>query len=962
MKTKFLILLSACCLLLPLGALAQRTFDTSKLYFATNGGTFTNYYWSADLRAYTNNANHGTLGSNSTAQRWEYRVAGALVATNNFATNAWRGTNGTSVYTSYWAAAGSPTTVPPQISTNQAAAGNTNPAATPAAAVINYAGTNNPEGVFTAGKGSLYSQFDAAAPTNFVQQWIKRTTTGNTGWQIVSSAGVTNHSETLYLDGSLKLTNSGTTTTIGSGSTGLQIAVLNGLQLATFRLNTNGDLTLPSGGTFDGNHSGNGSGLTNIPYSALTGTPASSGPLSTVGTAYALTNNLSQPAINNLSIMEREAVRRGVWNNLADALVLGPEYYNFNPSNGVSYFGRPFTHNGVTCPFGLDFNGAQGLKLPVNVTSNYCLVYVMRFTNAWDWDRYLANADKAFVASIEDTNTKSGNYWLADHNYFWNMVGRSNTNWLFGSTNFQAGSTNIARDIRFNGADNTIPANGEPLVITEYYDGNGHYRKWKNTLPMYYASAGSSNYLAWRPGDFPTVPMNLLTFGSNVDYCLNLSPSFGYPQSGPPNFNLTTNYDANGRVEVPTGAIFNLYTNSFYDVVGGLNDYSFGASSGTGFTHALTNLPGSYFSQTIRQIKIPVGATSILFTGAPNSSFGVKARYYNAANINGNIGGKYQLAAVFVFTNIDRNFSYTNGQHYANAGYAMYHSLSFSDTFVEWVGSSIMRPNANSVGNWAAGASSSFNMANPIYYYYLPTSDFAWVDNSAAGSYIEGATVANLKNGLTSFPLTPLTELPPGKFRKILRGDYLRNTPVNYNPTNQTYWSNTLVTFTTPYITNGVEIQNINTHMTYETNSIQYNTNWYYKRFILDTMPQIQQWYDEASQVSSNMLLIPGYSKDAIHFNGTNAHLPNMWFGQGMRTGKPWPAVAVGSVSQSAVTGWTNWDGITYTMNLTVGGDIVAYSSSGTALFAGQAAPLALVLKPGQWFTGTNISFTAVQQ
>lgn len=155
-------------------------YDTSHLYFATNGGTFTNYYWDSSLPAYTNTSNHGWMKTNTSSLRWEYYVAATLVATNSAPTNIWTGTNGTSVYTSYWATAGSPTTSAPQLSTNQPAS-STNVAPQVLTPSVVAGGTNAPEGVYYAGKGSIYNQFDSTG-TNVVQQWVKTTTAGNTGW------------------------------------------------------------------------------------------------------------------------------------------------------------------------------------------------------------------------------------------------------------------------------------------------------------------------------------------------------------------------------------------------------------------------------------------------------------------------------------------------------------------------------------------------------------------------------------------------------------------------------------------------------------------------------------------------------------------------------------------------------------------------------------------------------------
>ena len=57
---------------------------------------------------------------------------------------------------------------------------NTNPPAATPSPVSLWGGTNNPNGVITSGYGSIYEQFDAATGTNFLQQWVKQSRTGNT--------------------------------------------------------------------------------------------------------------------------------------------------------------------------------------------------------------------------------------------------------------------------------------------------------------------------------------------------------------------------------------------------------------------------------------------------------------------------------------------------------------------------------------------------------------------------------------------------------------------------------------------------------------------------------------------------------------------------------------------------------------------------------------------------------------
>ena len=53
--------------------------------------------------------------------------------------------------------------------------------------VLVYGGTNAPNGLYTAGVGSLYNLFDGTG-TNFVAQYVKSTANGSTGW-VINSAG-----------------------------------------------------------------------------------------------------------------------------------------------------------------------------------------------------------------------------------------------------------------------------------------------------------------------------------------------------------------------------------------------------------------------------------------------------------------------------------------------------------------------------------------------------------------------------------------------------------------------------------------------------------------------------------------------------------------------------------------------------------------------------------------------------
>ena len=58
-----------------------------------------------------------------------------------------------------------------------------------------YGGTNAPNGLYTAGVGSMFNLFDGTG-TNLLGQYIKSTATGNTGWVLSSLGGGTNSAST----------------------------------------------------------------------------------------------------------------------------------------------------------------------------------------------------------------------------------------------------------------------------------------------------------------------------------------------------------------------------------------------------------------------------------------------------------------------------------------------------------------------------------------------------------------------------------------------------------------------------------------------------------------------------------------------------------------------------------------------------------------------------------------------
>jgi hypothetical protein len=128
----------------------------------TNAGAFTYGVWITTL-SNTAGANVSRMLSN------RFQISAAQMAGSFGSSTVSNGTSG-----------GAPTigTV-----TNTAGSSTNVPDALPEPVVV-YAGTNTPEGIYTAGRGSIYNRFDVATGTNFQSQWIKRTSTGNTGWLV----------------------------------------------------------------------------------------------------------------------------------------------------------------------------------------------------------------------------------------------------------------------------------------------------------------------------------------------------------------------------------------------------------------------------------------------------------------------------------------------------------------------------------------------------------------------------------------------------------------------------------------------------------------------------------------------------------------------------------------------------------------------------------------------------------
>jgi hypothetical protein len=99
-----------------------------------------------------------------------------------------------------------------------------------------WAGTNaNPNGIYTAGYGSLYNQFDTTL-TNLVQQWTKTSATGNLNWiMIVSGTTASNALTAVYAtsSGTAAIATTATNAPNGTPLNGLALAVTNTATLGT---------------------------------------------------------------------------------------------------------------------------------------------------------------------------------------------------------------------------------------------------------------------------------------------------------------------------------------------------------------------------------------------------------------------------------------------------------------------------------------------------------------------------------------------------------------------------------------------------------------------------------------------------------------------------------------------------------------------------------------------------------
>ena len=135
-------------------------------------------------------------------------------------------------------------------------------------------GTNNPNGVITAGYGSVYNQFDGTG-TNFVQQWIKQNATGNTNWTTVTTGGGSAGAVTNLASPTFQMTTLTNTATGHAVAFSQAAGVLGqGLTVAG-EVKATGGFETPGGGfqaDASGNVtaltlSGNGTGISNAPVS-----------------------------------------------------------------------------------------------------------------------------------------------------------------------------------------------------------------------------------------------------------------------------------------------------------------------------------------------------------------------------------------------------------------------------------------------------------------------------------------------------------------------------------------------------------------------------------------------------------------------------------------------------------------------------------------------------------------------
>jgi hypothetical protein len=228
--------------------------------------------------------------------------------------------------------------------------GTNNPGGPVALPVQNYAGTYAPNGLFTAGYGSLYNQFDSTG-TNFIAQYIKTTSTGNTGW--VNNTNISG-------GGGGGGGGGGTTYTAGAGIIISGSVISSDTNVVATRASAISAAGLDRGFAFNGGTVG-----------FLTGTDGTVLPTITLGDPNALAyagaaGVTTQPNLNDLTGFYQTLKNSGAFNNLAFAFTANT---NYNPWFTNSLVGPNATISGAVA---YDFGGASfqngGAILASNLT------------------------------------------------------------------------------------------------------------------------------------------------------------------------------------------------------------------------------------------------------------------------------------------------------------------------------------------------------------------------------------------------------------------------------------------------------------------------------------------------------------------------------------------------------------------------------------------------------------------
>jgi hypothetical protein len=727
----------------------------------------------------------------------------------------------------------------------------------------------------------------------------------------------------------------------------LVIPTTNAAGAVTYSVNntntaSGGGLTNGANATFN-NLTNSGVLQANGPIYDRSGNLVTGGGVTTNVGSYIATNGLSAWAADHgglgLKAMDANALRRGVYPYLYDALLFQSQYRS---TNHLSYFGRPYSVVGTEAysSFGFHFDRglANRIDFPVNLSSNFTVAFVYRNTNALEYDGFSSlnpltpsytGEQTLFAAS--NTNSQSGVWMYEDPAVYAILYSRSATNFYFANSNSWYGGSSYGKYLDCNGYGAITRATYAPKVEVVSYNGNGFFQVWRDTYEWQFPQTGSNGFTYPYAPEICKSNINLIQFGYYASASTN---SYSYPVG---NFDWMgsygNQYSSSGtftNTSVSPGLPYAIATKT------PATDYGF---FNNGTYYPFIKCQGTAGSQPI--LLTPSSGTFI-FTGAPNATIGTHGYYPSSQIVQQFTASSYELAAVFIFNT-------NGGYNFAAAAYSMYHDLDYKQRFDIWHGSSIISAiNDNSWQPWNGGRSFYYHVPD-VYELSGEPNNTAWVDFSSAGSTF---------STMSPMTVTPLTELDGQREVHVL-GDEFRNTAFGFGlttATNQffsTYW---------PYYTNGASIDTFLTHLPQVSGASQLNQN----SNLLATWDGLKQipWanliYDEAAEVNSNMMLNKNISQDATHFNGTNQAFWRKVFAMSLKNKSHFNAGSQAITGTVTITNnWTNFPcENTYELTITVGTNVAIYGYSGQLVYTNAliTAPVTKTILPNWSVVGTGLN------